>query len=92
MSFGKVPRRWSQARYAQRAKQAGIHGNPESCNHQGAVTLIKSVEVLTKHIFTMNNRREGGEAVKQKSYQTVSALGEKCMPTQSKNAKRIGPV
>ena len=33
--------------YEQQAEQAGIHGNPESGNHPGTVTLIESVEILT---------------------------------------------
>ena len=65
MSFGKLPRRWSQAIFRQHAKQEGIHdGNPESGKHHGTITLIKLVEILTKHIRSVTNRRERGEGAK----------------------------
>ena len=31
---------------------------------QGNITLIKSVEILAKHILTVTNRREGSEGAK----------------------------
>ena len=40
-------RRCHQARNEKRAEHAAIHGNPESGNHVGTVTLIESVEMLS---------------------------------------------
>ena len=60
ISLGKVPkRRWCQAIYKQQAEHAGIHGNPESGNYPGTVTLIESVKILSlpTYILTMTNRR-----------------------------------
>ena len=60
MSLGKVPkRRWRQVRYEQRAEHVGIHGNPESGNHPGTITLKESVEILTNP-HTYHDQQKGG--------------------------------
>ena len=52
MSLEKMRKgRWHQARN-ENEQSTGIHGNPESGNHPGTVTLIESVEILTNpHTF-----------------------------------------
>ena len=62
MSLGKVlKRRWRQGRYEQRAEHVGacLHGNPESGNHPGTVTLKESVEILTNP-HTYHDQQKGG--------------------------------
>ena len=66
---GAYKRRWRQAKYEQLAERVSIHGNPESGNHPGTITMIESVEILTTLILNMTIRREGegeGEGMKEK--------------------------
>ena len=100
MSLGKlVPkRRWRQARNEKRAEHIGIHGNPESGNHPGTITLIASVEIESVEILTNphtyhdwgggGGMGEGGKSMPQAD----SLMDAECTPSHLWKASHISPA
>ena len=53
-----------EPRYEPRAEHAGIHGNPESGNHQALSHWQSQWRYLPTHVLSVTSQREGGKEAK----------------------------